>query len=44
MRSSAVRQIYALGLGAALVGWSFVGPRLPPASRISLQAGMGGFW
>jgi uncharacterized protein len=28
-------------LAAALVGWSFVGPRLPGARRLALQAGLG---
>jgi uncharacterized protein len=28
-------------LAAALVGWSFVSPRLPGASRVTLQAGVG---
>ena len=32
----------ALSMAAALVGWSFVGPRLPPACRAGLQAGVGG--
>ncbi|MBW0015568.1 CPBP family intramembrane glutamic endopeptidase [Mycobacterium sp.] len=31
----------AWSLAAALVGWSFVSPRLPPAWRITLQAGVG---
>ena len=29
-------------LAAALVGWSFVSPRLPTAWRVTLQAGVGG--
>lgn len=36
------RQAQALGLAAALVGWSFVGPRLPARWRVSLQAGLAG--
>ncbi|OMC27302.1 abortive phage infection protein [Mycobacterium colombiense] len=32
----------ALSLAAALVGWSFVSPRLPPWWRAALQAGVGG--
>lgn len=32
----------ALTLAAALVGWSFVGPRLPVAWRVTLQAGAAG--
>jgi membrane protease YdiL (CAAX protease family) len=31
----------ALSLAAALVGWSFVSPRLPTAWRVTLQAGVG---
>ncbi len=31
-----------LSLAAALVGWSFVSPRLPSALRVTLQAGVGG--
>ncbi len=29
-------------MAAALVGWSFVGPRLPTPWRVALQAGVGG--
>lgn len=36
------RQAYALSLAAALVGWSFAGPRLPARWRVALQAGLGG--
>lgn len=36
------RQAYALALAAALVGWSFAGPRLPARWRMALQAGLGG--
>ncbi|MFA1703920.1 CPBP family intramembrane glutamic endopeptidase [Mycobacterium intracellulare] len=36
------RQSYALALAAALVGWSFAGPRLPARWRMALQAGLGG--
>jgi uncharacterized protein len=32
----------ALGLAAALVGWSFVSPRLPARGRLLLQAGLAG--
>ena len=42
MRNRTFRQITALGLGAALVGWSVVGPRLSPVRRVPVQAGMGG--
>jgi membrane protease YdiL (CAAX protease family) len=31
----------ALSLAAALIGWSFVSPRLPTAWRVTLQAGAG---
>ena len=31
-----------MSLAAALVGWSFVGPRLPASWRVALQAGLGG--
>ncbi|MEB3979781.1 type II CAAX endopeptidase family protein [Mycobacterium sp. 663a-19] len=31
-----------LSLAAALIGWSFVSPRLPGAWRVVLQAGIGG--
>lgn len=36
------RGFSALSLSAALVGWSFVSPRLPGAWRVALQAGVGG--
>lgn len=36
------RRAGALSLAAALVGWSFVGPRLPASWRVLLQAGVGG--
>ncbi|MCA2320897.1 CPBP family intramembrane metalloprotease [Mycobacterium intracellulare] len=36
------RQAYALSLAAALVGWSFAGPRLPARWWMALQAGLGG--
>ena len=42
MRDRHFRQLWALSLAASLVGWSFVGPRLPVAWRVSLQAGAGG--
>jgi membrane protease YdiL (CAAX protease family) len=29
-------------MGVALVGWSFVSPRLPPTWRVMVQAGVGG--
>ncbi|WP_231982228.1 CPBP family intramembrane glutamic endopeptidase [Mycobacterium sp. E2327] len=36
-----VSRLRALSLAAALVGWSFLSPRLPPAWRVTLQAGVG---
>lgn len=42
MSAKYFRQAGALSLAAALVGWSFVGPRLPAAWRAVLQAGAGG--
>lgn len=36
-----IRGPRALSLAAALVGWSFVSPRLPTAWRVALQAGAG---
>src|ERR1700757_2364799 len=42
MRDRRFRRIRALSLAAVLVGWSFVGPRLPSACRVVLQAGVGG--
>jgi CAAX protease family protein len=42
MPDSIVRRIRALGLAAALVGWSFVGPRVPARCRLLLQAGLAG--
>jgi CAAX protease family protein len=42
MQHSGFQRAQALGLAAALVGWSFVGPRLPPRARTLVQAGIGG--
>lgn len=42
MSDSRFRRAGALSLAAALVGWSFVGPRLPASWRVALQAGAGG--
>jgi uncharacterized protein len=42
MRDRRFRRIWALSLSGALVGWSFVSPRLPSAWRVVLQAGVGG--
>lgn len=42
MRDRGFRWFSALSLSAALVGWSFVSPRLPSAWRAALQAGVGG--
>lgn len=36
------RPACAVSLAAALVGWSFLGPRLPASWRVALQAGAGG--
>jgi membrane protease YdiL (CAAX protease family) len=35
------RRPWALSLAAALVGWSFLSPRLPAGWRVTLQAGVG---
>ncbi|OBH12299.1 MULTISPECIES: CPBP family intramembrane glutamic endopeptidase [unclassified Mycobacterium] len=42
MGDSRFRRAWAFSLAAALVGWSFVGPRLPTAWRTALQAGAAG--
>ena len=42
MRDRSFRQLQALSLATALVGWSFAGPRLPAAWRVGLQACFGG--
>jgi uncharacterized protein len=42
MPDSRFRRAYAVSLAAALVGWSFLGPRLPASMRVALQAGVGG--
>lgn len=42
MGSGRFRRARVLSLAAALVGWSFVSPRLPAAWRVTLQAGLGG--
>jgi CAAX protease family protein len=42
MQHSAFRRGHALVLAAALVGWSFVGPRIPARWRMPLQAGLAG--
>jgi uncharacterized protein len=42
MQHSGFQRAQALGLAAALVGWSFVGPRLPARARALVQAGLGG--
>lgn len=36
------RRAGALTLAAALIGWSFAGPRLPASWRMAVQAGAGG--
>ncbi|MGZ4511056.1 MAG: Rv0804 family intramembrane glutamic endopeptidase [Mycobacterium sp.] len=38
MGENGVRRTRAFSLAAALVGWSFVGPRLPTAWRVTAQA------
>jgi len=42
MRSGHFRRTGAFSLAAALIGWSFVSPRLPVSWRTVLQAGVGG--
>lgn len=42
MSAGYFRPACAVSLAAALVGWSFVGPRLPAPWRVALQAGVGG--
>lgn len=42
MGESGFRRARPLSLAAALVGWSFVGPRLPTAWRVAIQAAAGG--
>ncbi|HWF69456.1 MAG TPA: CPBP family intramembrane glutamic endopeptidase [Mycobacterium sp.] len=42
MQNSAFRRMQALLLAAALVGWSFVWPRVPARGRLPLQAGLAG--
>ena len=42
MRHSDFRRVQALGLAAALVGWSFVGSRVPTRGRLPVQAGLAG--
>jgi hypothetical protein len=42
MRHSDFRRVQALGLAAALVGWSFVGSRGPTRGRLPVQAGLAG--
>lgn len=41
MRDGRFRRLSAPSLAAALVGWSFLGPRLPSAWRVPVQAGLG---
>ena len=41
MRDKRFSRFCALSLSAALVGWSFVSPRLPRAWRVVLQGGVG---
>ncbi|RAV09027.1 CPBP family intramembrane metalloprotease, partial [Mycobacterium colombiense] len=42
MSDRSFRRTAALSLAAALVGWSFVSPRLPASWRTALQAVVGG--
>jgi len=42
MQDNGFRRVRAVGLAAALVGWSFVSPRIPARGRLLLQAGLGG--
>jgi hypothetical protein len=42
MRASVFGHVKPLGLATALVGWSFVSPRIPARSRLPLQAGLAG--
>jgi CAAX protease family protein len=42
MQHNGFRRARAVGLAAALVGWSFVSPRIPARGRLLLQAGLGG--
>ncbi|MGH3522315.1 MAG: CPBP family intramembrane glutamate endopeptidase, partial [Mycobacterium sp.] len=42
MRYGMFHRAGALGLAGALVGWSFLGPRIPAAWRMPLQAGLAG--
>jgi hypothetical protein len=42
MQHSDFRRISAVGLAAALVGWSCMGPRIPAPWRMPLQAGFAG--
>jgi uncharacterized protein len=41
MSDGRFRRPWALSLAAALVGWSYLGPRLPAGWRVTLQAGVG---
>jgi CAAX protease family protein len=41
MPDGCFRRLGALALAAALIGWSFVSPRLPGAWRVAVQAGVG---
>ncbi|MBO0880875.1 MAG: CPBP family intramembrane metalloprotease [Mycobacterium sp.] len=42
LQRSGFRRTSALGLAGALVGWSFVAPRIPALWRMALQAGIAG--
>ncbi len=42
MQHSHFRRMQPLALATALVGWSFVSPRIPARARLPLQAGLAG--
>ncbi|HEY9305832.1 MAG TPA: CPBP family intramembrane glutamate endopeptidase, partial [Mycobacterium sp.] len=42
MKHNSFRRTQAVGLAAALVGWSIVGPRIPAQRRAPMQAGLAG--
>jgi uncharacterized protein len=42
MQHNDFRRMHALGFAAGLIGWSFVGPRLPAWGRLLLQVGLAG--
>jgi CAAX protease family protein len=42
MQNSDFRRVPVIGLAAGLVGWSFLGPRIPAQWRVLLHAGLAG--